>query len=293
MTTASWSTVLDHSTDAAFRTWGSELNTKFASVGLVQTADTGQINWTTATRAGTNADAGFEIWRLSSSNLYFRINYGTGSSTATPRLSLQVGQGSNGSGTLTGQTSTLQVAIGAANSAPASTVTNYQSLLCATANFFGLSWKIGSISGFANRSRTFWGVGQTVDGTGTASSVGYYVFNTALSGSTAAKLQTVRTTATAATRNATSSFCVMPGQPTNSSDGTNNQIYLHWLDTPSVQPALYTGTIIASELSVGSTLSATLVGSTPHTYVCISTGNDSFDAAATGSPALAAIMLFE
>lgn len=292
MTTQSWSSVVDHSTDAAFRTWGSELNTKLAACGMVQTADTGQINWSTVVRAGVSADAGYEIWRLSSSNLYFKILYGTGTSTAVPRLSIQAGTGSNGSGTLTGQTSTNTIA-GDITTATISTVTAYQSLLCCTASFFGLSWKIGSTA--ANTPRSLWFIGQTVDNTGTPTSIGFYqVCRPTTNGVGQSTLQTVRTAATAQTRNATGSFCVFPGTPTASTDGTNNQVYLHFLDTPAVQPALHSATVIASELSLGSTMAATLVGSTPHTYICASSGsNGRWDAASTSSPPLAAIMLWE
>lgn len=62
MTTASWSFSIDHQTDAAFRAWGSDVNAHLAAVGLKQTIDTGQINWSTVTRPGTNTSGGYEIW---------------------------------------------------------------------------------------------------------------------------------------------------------------------------------------------------------------------------------------
>ena len=37
-----------------FRSWGSTISTQIAAMGMVQTADTGQINWTTV---GTPAAA--------------------------------------------------------------------------------------------------------------------------------------------------------------------------------------------------------------------------------------------
>lgn len=291
MTTASWSTVLDHSSDAGFRAWGSELNTKFASVGLVQTADTGQINWTTVTRPGTSTLAGYEIWRLSGSALFFKIQYGTGTAAAAPRIDMTIGTGSNGSGTLTGQTNST-ISVSKVSSTPGSTVTAYQSWLCATASFFGLAWK--NTAAGAGSNMAYFGVGLTVDATGTPSNVGYYI-NSLNGNTTTARLQTVRTLATAQTRNSGSSYCVFPGNPTVSSDGVNNQVYLHWLDTPSVQPALYTATVVASELTAGNTVSLTLVGSTPHTYISagFSTASTTFDANGTTSPPMTAIMLWE
>lgn len=292
MTTASWSTVLDHTSDAGFRAWGSELNTKLAAVGMVQQSDTGQINWTTVTRPGTNAVAGYEIWKTPSGGLCLKIEYGTGGSTSSAALWLTVGTGSNGSGTLTGQTST-RTQLGINGSQVAATSTALQSYLCAKANYIGLNWKCGSFgSGFVSPNQFV--VAPTVDSTGADSNTGYYVLlgPRQPAGSFSLALQTIRTLATAATRALTNSFCVMAGQPAASSDGTNNQVYLHWLDTPGVQPALYSGTIISSELTLGNTASIALIGATARTYIsCGGASNIHADAAVTAG--LNQIMLWE
>lgn len=62
--TASTSTVVDHTTDAGFRTWVAEIIAQFAVVGLAITTDTGQINTGSATRPGTNASGGYSIFRF-------------------------------------------------------------------------------------------------------------------------------------------------------------------------------------------------------------------------------------
>lgn len=290
MTAISWSTVLDHSSDAGFRAWGAEINAKFVSVGLVQTADTGQINWTTVTRPAINTVGGYEIWTLPGGALTFKIEYGSGNPVAVPSMWLTVGTGSNGSGTITGQSST-RTQNGFTTSNVASTVTAYQSYLCVTTAFFGFAWKEGS-SGTANTPRTFWAIGLTVNSSGVVSNVGYYVKQKG--NQTTCTIQVVRTLATAATRNVTGSYCVFPGQPTVSSDGTNNQVYLDWLDTPGVQPALYTGMVVSSELTLGNTMLATLVGATQHTYIAISgSASIGWDAASTSTPLMAGIMLWE
>jgi hypothetical protein len=95
-------------TDAAFRTWGSAINAKLASMGLINTADTGQINWTTVLASTvTNTSQGYEIWRFNDSlqstvPIFLKIEYGCGTAVANPSLWITVGSGSNGSGTLTG-----------------------------------------------------------------------------------------------------------------------------------------------------------------------------------------------
>lgn len=101
-------------TDAAFRTWGSAYAAKFASMGLVQTSDTGQINWTTVLAAvGANASQGYEIWRFAdalqaTAPIFLKIEYGSGAAAANGSLWFTVGSGTNGAGTLTGVTSVRQ-----------------------------------------------------------------------------------------------------------------------------------------------------------------------------------------
>jgi hypothetical protein len=274
MTTASWSTVLDQTSDAAFRTWGLELNTKFSAVGMVQTADTGQINWTTVTRAAViNTAAGYEIWKLSSGNLYFKIEYGTGNTQPTiPSLWLTTGTGSNGSGTLTGQLST-RIQVGKVATTIGSTSTNYQSYLCATANYFGLSWKIGSAT-TANMPRAFMAVAQTVDSTGTATSVGFFQFSNGTLASTPTYQSVATTAGVTGASISVNNFMLVPGingVPANSLDGAgNNQAFLWWfniLGTTPMIPLLHLGGVLATDLIVGNTATMTLVGSTSHTYI--------------------------
>lgn len=95
------------STDAEFRTWGGGVSAAIAAVGLVKTADTGQINWTTVlTPPGASTYQGYEIWRFNDSvqataPIFFKLEYGSGSTTGRPAFRLTVGKGSDGAGTLT------------------------------------------------------------------------------------------------------------------------------------------------------------------------------------------------
>lgn len=103
----------DNSTDANFRAWGKAISDAFAALGLVKTADTGQIDWATVSKpAGASTMQGYEIWRFNdalqaSSPIYFKIQYGSNTgSAANPCLKLVVGQSSDGAGTVTGTLST-------------------------------------------------------------------------------------------------------------------------------------------------------------------------------------------
>jgi len=92
----------DTSTDAAWRVWGLAIHNALVALGtLVQTADTGQANWATATRAGT----AYEMWRFndalqSTAPVYIKFLFGT--SGSQPQLTIQATTGTNGAGTLTG-----------------------------------------------------------------------------------------------------------------------------------------------------------------------------------------------
>ena len=94
--------------DANFRAWGSYVSAQLAAMGLVQTADTGQINWATVTNPGAiNTYSGYEIWRFAdalqaTAPVYIKIQYGEGAATDGPGMRFQFGSGSDGAGNLTG-----------------------------------------------------------------------------------------------------------------------------------------------------------------------------------------------
>ncbi len=96
----------DVTTVGAFRAWASMIAKGLEEVGLVQTADTGQINLVTVELPATSTFAGYQIWRFNDSQqeaepIYLKIEYGRGAANARPNLRLQWGRGSNGTGTLT------------------------------------------------------------------------------------------------------------------------------------------------------------------------------------------------
>lgn len=96
---------------ANFRAWGLYVSTQLAAVGLVKTADTGQIDWTTVVApGGVDTYMGYEIWRFNDSlqataPVFIKIEYGSSGTASAPGVRIQFGSGSNGSGTLTGNLS--------------------------------------------------------------------------------------------------------------------------------------------------------------------------------------------
>lgn len=269
MTTVSFSTPIDHTSDLGFRTWGTEWNAKLLLGGLVQTADTGQINWVTVTRAGTNSNAGYEVWRFADSTFYIKFFYGTGSVTARPRIQAQVGTGSDGAGNLTGQTSTLTAITRVADLA--STVTAYPSYLCVTADFFGILWKANSPS-TANTGFGFFAIDKFCDSTGAATTDGVAIYYSPSTNSLAAfpSYEPVKTSATSMSYGVSAAFCLVPSLITTTAVGGDNQILLHMTPTtPLIRPVKNVFSILNSELALSTTITATTVGATSHTYISL------------------------
>lgn len=274
MTTQSWSSALAHTTDAEFRTWGSELSTKLAAAGLVQTADTGQVNWVTVLRPAANTEGGYEIWRMNDAQqgtapVYFRIGYGTASGATQPRLQITIGTASNGTGTITGTALSTARTITVSGAPGASA---YQSYLCVTSGFFGLIWKVSANAAEVGYGSFFFA--RSVDTTGTPSATGGMALWGIGSQTSVSGFQFLRFAATASiTTNktlATQIPCVIPGQPASSLTAAGNiQAYIWYMAIPDVVPLHSVASIVATEISRGSTFTTTLVGSSSHTYISV------------------------
>lgn len=286
MTTQSWSTKVRHDSDAEFRLWGSELNTKLAAVGLVQTADTGQINWVTVVRAGVNSEAGYEIWRMNdtlqgTAPVFLRIGYGTATAVNNPRIQITLGTGSDGAGVITG--TALTIAQNINGSAGQTTETARQSYLCVVDGFIGLNWKTG-----AGASEAFFAFCRTVNSNGTPSATGGMVVWG--SGTTAAvtATQALRFAATAQafvakTSLADSMLGFSPQAPVGTLVGADNQAMLAWTITPQVAPLVGVCGVLSSEVTTGNTFLAALVGSTLRTYIGLTTVAGAFGPSSAGS----------
>lgn len=276
MTTHVYSSIFEHTSDATFRAWGSQLAAALSQVGLTQTSDTGQINWTTVTRASANNVAGYEIWRLSGSALYFKIEYGTDTISTYPMLYVTVGTGSNGSGTITGQTNTRNKIT--QNAAIVSYSVLYKTYLSCSADHFALVFKDGAAAGGYLYGLVV--VGRTVDNTGAATATGFGILRTQGQGGSIAaealKLQCVRTAATAATRTDSTDFVVIPGTPQKSKVGNDLQTYQLFMNMPDVMPFKWAVAVIYTEIMKLSTVTVASAGATPSKYLSIGKLNASY-----------------
>lgn len=96
-------TAILQTTDAEFRVWCQAVHDKLSAAGCVQTSDTGQINLSTVTVPATSTFAGYEIWRFNDADqstvpVFFKIEYGKGSTATRIQIKVTVGTGSDGAG---------------------------------------------------------------------------------------------------------------------------------------------------------------------------------------------------
>lgn len=92
----------------SFKQVGQYLHDFFTGLGYVQTADTGQVNWSTIVAVPASTTSVYEIWRfddaLQATNpVFFRVDYiNLNGSYNQMGLAFTFGQGTNGSGTMFG-----------------------------------------------------------------------------------------------------------------------------------------------------------------------------------------------
>lgn len=183
MATTSYNVPAQITTDAEFRTWGSSLKAALAAVGLVQAADTGQIDWTTVTKPTVgNTAAGYEIWEFNdtlqaTAPVFIKIEYGTAASATQPSLWVTVGTSTNGAGALGGQMSTRKQL----NQSQSATATVYTSYVSGASN--RLSFCLMATSLTAATAMTV-NIERSHDATGADTADGISVFTVSTSNST-------------------------------------------------------------------------------------------------------------
>jgi hypothetical protein len=275
VTVKQWDFPIDHQNDAGFRAWGSDLSVSLGQVGLVKTADTGQIDWVTVTRPANNTYAGYEIWRLPDSSLYIKWEYGTSPSfSAAIQIRVQVGTGSNGTGTLTGAISTATTIT---NNNTSSTGTSRRSWLSRDPSnaFFGFCG-YASISDPDVLAVVQFYVSRTVDANTAPTTQGYVVYarNTVASGNMSTRCQGVDIQNNFSTaQNGSGDYCFVPFAMSSSLIGGLPQFFTHWVPlstaAPRVVPQFGICTVVTAEIAAGVTFSANPIGAALKTFIAI------------------------
>jgi hypothetical protein len=297
MATQDWEYPLAHGSDADFRGWGANLSAKLAAVGLVQTADTGQINWSTVTRPAVNVYAGYEIWRYPDSSIFMKWDFGTGSNASIPLIRVQVGTSSTGSGALDPAD---DISDARTIMPPGSLVQNlgenFRSIMSFSNGFFGFCGYLGTLSN-EDDERAFFAVARTTDANAAVTNDGAVVYwrPSALNGK--ALNQPMRFFHAARATTSDGSYGYVPSTLLGSTYfvGLNffYQAFVNWAAYPLVRPTMAICTVCTND-ALGNPpftpFKATLVGSTERTYISL---GHATEGATNGGDAYCLAMLFE
>lgn len=269
MTTASATFAYDHSSDAGFRVWGKGVSDLLVAAGAVLTADTGQINWTTVTRPGAGASAGYEMFKFTDTtgDWYLRVSYETAAVATYPALSFQIGASTNGAGVL--DVNTVR-SIGRWDRPVLSSATAVTSYACvyqgAMSLQFGQSTTAGGILTIERRrDRTTGALVSAFD---------FMAFGTSAGGAfgsaNATRLLNVSWRANPAwvsTAGTYSMSSFVPFGQTSSGSAGDKNIYVWYGSFPAAHVAISGCTYIASEITADTTFSVVLPpGSGSRTY---------------------------
>jgi hypothetical protein len=271
MSTSTYDTILKHVTDADFRTWGAAWKAALTAIGLTNTTDTGQIDWTTVTiPLATGTYAGYEVWRFNDTlqatkPIFIRFDYGTGNNIDAPQINCQIGTGSDGSGNLTGLLSTTPNPI-LQGATPVSAVTPYASYFCysTVVGALCIAFKLGG-AGLHVPGYGFVCIGRSCSSVGAPTNSGVTIYSYGLSNGQPGIAQSI-SFGDAAVYAQHSNYAIVVGNVLGSAVGSNIQVYLNWAHYPRVEPVNWICTAITDEVG-RVTLLTPLVGSTSHTYL--------------------------
>lgn len=258
-------------TTAQITGWLTAIRDGLTGAGLVQTSDTGQADPAAPPAWGANeTDVGYMMFRFNDAAqatdpVFLRVSFGRGISTSRPRLRFQIGQGTNGSGTLTGTVSTVQYpSCGNAHDG----TTTLQTYVCFKDG--ALSWI--DMRGYTNSyTCARWiSIERTRDTNYALDGLGISMIFSSADGRTALG-QSVRWLNNATVFN-TQPFCIVPHLPTDTSllNG-DKRLYPHWYNLPDIKQRWSSFSARSNE--VGGTLpltfTATPFGTTSRTFLWI------------------------
>jgi hypothetical protein len=275
MPTSQFVSPIDCDTDANFQAWGGQISAQLAAIGLTKTADTGQINWASASVGsyGGTGIVGYEIWAFNDANqagnpIFFKLEYGAFGANH-PELQLTVGQGSDGAGNITGTLKSnaqlLQCATTLSNA--------YPSYMCyrAADGFLGVALKAGMQGNPGN------GLGFCISRTNdTTGAVTGDAFNVQLGAYSDWRQETFGYTiaAPANLKFPTSGnfmlnppLAMWPYGLTSSYAGGNIQAQPVFALAPAIQVDAKRCVALLSEVPLGTSFSLAVVGSTPRTFI--------------------------
>jgi hypothetical protein len=266
---------IEHTSDATFQAWITNLHNAIIAAGLVDPGDTGQLDLSTATRPGTNTWAGYRIYRFNDTNqgaypVFIRLEFGTGSTAAGPQMRFTIGQGSDGAGTITGANVVSNTLIAPGNQAGSSTSRRTR-VMCKD----GLFWFAHGLgfTGDGTNCHGFLKISRSVSSDGTPNADGiavYYRSGTQYNNATTTSLACFMLRAAAGGYTCErGSWCMVWGGVTTSVTGGLTQTYLHALPWPRVRLMPSILTVFHTEYGDDVEFDAITVGATSRRFISL------------------------
>ncbi len=294
-------------TDASFRDWGSELDYNLTLAGLLQTDDTGQIDWATvAVPVVNNTAAGYTVWQFNpaidtlqlTTPIYLKLEYGRGGNANTPMMWITVGTGSDGAGNITGTFFPRQTMF--VNTSPQTEVTNNPtwSYIVHVDGFLGIAFKtnvnenIYNTSGITGSMVGGVFLSRTSDANGVMTPLGITMLTHDTSGGNPLSQIVRRFPTTAATYGpyVCAGMVMSQGAPDyNSTLGTTGGFpgtsrrgiddagdpstamgcYPIWTTLPRIMPLAHVCTVIPGDFPIGSEFYTTVVGQAKKRFITV------------------------
>lgn len=266
----------NHQSDAGFRAWGKELSDAFQACGLAKAGDTGQINWATATRPGTNSFAGYEMYYLndsahSTAPLYIKFEYGTQSNATRGAIAISVGTGSDGAGNLISEF--FRTSGGGTNTGHNQT-DPHPTYVCAADGAFWFAFKVGSMGTSVNH---FFFLARTVGSDGEPSGEGFTVVanftgtNVSRAASPPFAVYRYDSATPLLFESSTNRYTLslVWGSVSSSLVVSSPQVYKHYTLTPRVRPNPYILTVLPAEIGVNAQFEARVVAGKSRNYISL------------------------
>lgn len=264
--------------DASFRAWIQVVIDTLTAAGLARTTDSGQINVEAVTRpTAANTIVGYAVWRMSDplqsvAPVFIKTSFGSGGTSGYPRLTIDVGSGSDGAGNITGAvaqavtTAPMATSSGSALPAPG--------LSMAVCNDWGVAFCGAHIGGTLSGVGTGFGfaIHRTVDSGGSPTSEGVMVNasgGSSTSATTNGTVQFIYRTPVESVQSYTGpDIAHTPFGLAGYTVGVSPQIFPTWCALPKIKPMAFLAVAPAGgSPNAGQTFQMAVVGSTARTYM--------------------------
>lgn len=278
MTTYSTTAAPSNSTATLFRAWASAVNTSATTVGLVDTAATGQIDLTTVAAPGAaNTFQGFKVYRFADSlqgsyPVFIKIEFGSSNGSANnPALRITVGTAHDGSGNITGTQTTGTIQFGS----QASSTTVCQCYASGDTGRWALAMFVENST--VNQQLAFlFGVERTKDATGADDSDGIVVTTCGYgSASNGNAIRSVVVPFSGGVPPADARWCIPHARPNSGGVSEHNSEVAMGLHVPflgrAMRPVMNWGAVTSADaITYANTISPTVYGAA-HTYISLGT----------------------